>query len=98
MLLDIAINKTAVQSSTFENNEADGAVDGNRGTDLKEDFCTHTGENDTNPWWMVDLQAMYYITAVRILNRGMDKYEVGRKTKQLLNKLRNTVDECIHLV
>lgn len=97
MLLDIAINKTAVQSSTFENNEADGAVDGNRGTDLKEDFCTHTGENDTNPWWMVDLQATYYITAVRILNRGMDKYGVGRKTKQLLYKLRNTVDECIGL-
>lgn len=80
MLFDIAINKTAVQSSTFENNAADGAVDGNRGTDLKEDFCTHTGENDTNPWWRVDLQAVYHITAVRILNRGEDNYGFGRKT------------------
>lgn len=84
VLFDIAINKTAVQSSTFENNVADGAVDGNRGTDLKEDFCTHTGENDTNPWWMVDLQAVYHITTVRILNRGMDEYGVSRKTKELL--------------
>lgn len=78
MLLDIAINKTAEQSSTFENNEAAAAVDGIRGTDLIEDMCAHTDLNETNTWWMVDLQDVYYITAVRILNRGMDVYGIGR--------------------
>lgn len=52
MLLDIAINKTAEQSSTFENNEAAAAVDGIRGTDLIEDMCAHTALNETNPWWI----------------------------------------------
>lgn len=78
VLLDIAINKTAEQSSTFENNEAAAAVDGIRGTNLIKDICAHTALNDTNPWWMVDLQDVYYITTVRILNRGIDFYEIGR--------------------
>lgn len=78
VLMDIAIKKTAEQSSTFENNEAAAAVDGIRGTDLITDMCAHTALNETNPWWMVDLQVVYYISTVRILNRGMDVYEIGR--------------------
>lgn len=77
MLFDIAMNKTAEQSSTYAQFVADGAVDGNRGTDQTKDMCAHTDLNDTNPWWIVDLQAVYYITTVRILNRGMDDYEIG---------------------
>lgn len=42
VFLDIAINKTVEQSSTFENNEAATAVDGIRGTDLIKDKCAHT--------------------------------------------------------
>lgn len=49
VLLDIAINKTAEQSSTFENNEAAAAVDGIRGTNLIKDICAHTASNETNP-------------------------------------------------
>lgn len=78
VFLDIVINKTAEQSSTFENNEAAAAVDGIRGTDLIKDKCAHTALNETNPWWMVDLKDVYYITTVRILNRGMDVYGIGR--------------------
>lgn len=78
VLMDIAIKKTAEQSSTFENNEAAAAVDGIRGTDLITDMCAHTALNETNPWWMVDLQVVYYISTVRILNRGIDVYEIGR--------------------
>uniref|UniRef100_A0A8W8MMS9 Fucolectin tachylectin-4 pentraxin-1 domain-containing protein n=1 Tax=Magallana gigas TaxID=29159 RepID=A0A8W8MMS9_MAGGI len=50
------------------------AVDGNKGTNHLVDKCTVTGDGDTNPWWRVDLQAVYYITSVRILNRGKDEY------------------------
>lgn len=87
MLFDIAINKTAKQSSTYAQFVADGAVDGNRGTDQTKDMCAHTDVEDTNPWWMVDLLAVYYITAIRILNRGMDENEIGRRTRQHLLKL-----------
>nr|XP_034315699.1 fucolectin-like [Crassostrea gigas] len=49
------------------------AVDGNKGTYFVVDKCTHTSGGDTNPWWRVDLMAIYTITSVRIFNRGMDK-------------------------
>lgn len=58
-------------------NNYQNAVDGNRGTDLIEDMCSHTAGGDTNPWWMVGLQAVYYIKTVRIFNRGMDKFGIG---------------------
>ncbi|XP_052676614.1 fucolectin-like [Crassostrea angulata] len=76
VMSDIALGKPAKQSSTFNNNIAKYAVDGNRGTDIIEDTCSHTGGGDSNPWWMVDLQAVYYIKTVRILNRGMDKFGI----------------------
>lgn len=77
VLFDIAMNKTAEQSSTYAQFVADGAVDGNRGTDQTKDMCAHTDLNDTNPWWIVDHQTVYYITTVRILNRGMDYNGIG---------------------
>lgn len=77
VLFDIAMNKTAEQSSTYAQFVADGALDGNRGTDQTKDMCAHTDLNDTNPWWIVDLQTVYYITTVRILNRGMDYNGIG---------------------
>lgn len=76
-LTDIAMGKPATQSSTFETNVADHAVDGDRGTDLIENTCSHTDIKDFNPWWRVDLQAVFYIIKVRILNRGLDMYLVG---------------------
>uniref|UniRef100_A0A8W8MQG3 Fucolectin tachylectin-4 pentraxin-1 domain-containing protein n=1 Tax=Magallana gigas TaxID=29159 RepID=A0A8W8MQG3_MAGGI len=72
ILPNIALRKPAEQSSTHLDYNAAYAVDGNRGTDLAVDKCTITGDGDTNPWWRVDLQAVYSITSVRILNRGID--------------------------
>lgn len=74
---DIALGKPSKQSSTFNKFIVKYAVDGNRGTDLIEDRFSHTAGGDTNPWWMVDLQAVYYIKTVRIFNRGMDKFGIG---------------------
>uniref|UniRef100_K1R6A2 Fucolectin n=1 Tax=Magallana gigas TaxID=29159 RepID=K1R6A2_MAGGI len=80
VLPNIAIGKPAKQSSTKSDYNATYAVDSNRGTNHLVDKCTHTDDGDTNPWWRVDLQAMYSITSVRILNRGIDKY--GGKCKK----------------
>uniref|UniRef100_K1RE62 Neurogenic locus notch-like protein n=1 Tax=Magallana gigas TaxID=29159 RepID=K1RE62_MAGGI len=74
VLPNIAIGKPAEQSSTFHDYNAANAVDGNRGTNFLVHKCAHTADGDTNPWWRVDLQTVYYITSVRILNRGEDQY------------------------
>eukprot|EP00105_Crassostrea_gigas_P010092 XP_011425251.1 PREDICTED: fucolectin-1 [Crassostrea gigas] len=88
---DIALGKPATQSSTFDPFIAKYAVDGNRGTDFIKDMCSHTADADidTNPWWLVDLQAVYYIKTVRILNRGMDMY--GRDVSFRLQNVTVTV-------
>nr|XP_034316141.1 fucolectin-1-like [Crassostrea gigas] len=75
---NIALKKPAKQSTTYswagESSPATLAVDGNNGTDFVVDKCSCTKGGDTNPWWMVDLQAVYDIDYVRIFNRGMDKW------------------------
>ncbi|XP_052694408.1 uncharacterized protein LOC128172675 [Crassostrea angulata] len=79
---NLALKKPATQSSTFTwpenriNYSANLAVDGNNGTDFVVDKCSCTEDGDTNPWWSVDLQAIYTIKSVRIFNRGMDEWGV----------------------
>lgn len=68
--LELALGKPAEQSSTLTPHEAKLAVDGNIGDNVIQGYCAHTGYNDISPWWRVDLQAVYSITFVRILNRG----------------------------
>uniref|UniRef100_K1QP89 Sushi, nidogen and EGF-like domain-containing protein 1 n=1 Tax=Magallana gigas TaxID=29159 RepID=K1QP89_MAGGI len=83
VLPNIALRKPAEQSSTKLDYIASYAVDGNRGTDVGVEKCTVTGDGDTSPWWRVDLQALYSITSVRILNRGIDQYNTGLASKTL---------------
>ncbi|XP_052694398.1 neurogenic locus notch homolog protein 2-like [Crassostrea angulata] len=74
---NLALNKPAKQSSRFTGAGvtyyANLAVDGNNGTDFVVDKCSSTAGGDTNPWWLVDLQNVYFVKSVRIFNRGMDK-------------------------
>lgn len=87
---NLALHKPAKQSSTFTWPEAgltysaNLAVDGNNGTDMAVDMCASTVAGDTNPWWLVDLKAVYAIKSVRIFNRGMDKWK-----KDVSDRLRN---------
>eukprot|EP00105_Crassostrea_gigas_P019164 XP_011437559.1 PREDICTED: fucolectin-3 [Crassostrea gigas] len=46
----------------------------NNSTDFVVDKCASTEGGDTNPWWLVDLQAVYSIRSVRIFNIGMDEW------------------------
>lgn len=92
VMSDIALGKPAKQSSTYYNDDsytAKYAVDGKRSTDIVVGNCSHTADGDTNPWWMVDLQTVYYIKTVRILNRGMDAY--GKDQSYRLNNVTVTV-------
>nr|XP_034322465.1 fucolectin-1-like [Crassostrea gigas] len=72
VLSDLALRKPTKQSSTYYTYTAEYAVDGNYGTDLMNNKCQCTDTNDINPWWMVDLQTVCFITSVRMVNRGPD--------------------------
>ncbi|MEM7182989.1 MAG: discoidin domain-containing protein [Spirochaetota bacterium] len=65
-LTNIAMGKTATQSSLFHNGFASKAVDGN--TNGHGNSITHTNL-DYQPWWMVDLGADYAVKGITISNR-----------------------------
>lgn len=75
MITNAALMKPAAESTTFLINILPGvAVDGNRDTDFFGNLCTFTARHDTTSWWRVDLQDIYGIITVRMLNR-MGKYK-----------------------
>nr|XP_034316479.1 fucolectin-like [Crassostrea gigas] len=69
---ELASGKPVKQSTTYYSSSANFAVDGNKGTDFSVHKCACTNVGDLYPWWSVDLQAVYNITSVRIVNRGKD--------------------------
>ncbi|XP_065935740.1 uncharacterized protein [Magallana gigas] len=89
VLPNIALGKPAEQSSTFNDYNASYAVDGDNGTYVGVDKCAVTRDGDRNPWWSVDLQAVYNITSVRILSSRMDIY--GRDFSSRLRDVTVTV-------
>uniref|UniRef100_A0AAZ1XKW8 Fucolectin tachylectin-4 pentraxin-1 domain-containing protein n=1 Tax=Oreochromis aureus TaxID=47969 RepID=A0AAZ1XKW8_OREAU len=60
----------ATQSSTLSFATASKAIDGRRISFYSNGFCSHTAEDETDPWWRVDLQRSFTITAVKVTNRG----------------------------
>uniref|UniRef100_A0A3Q1GR85 Uncharacterized LOC110966165 n=1 Tax=Acanthochromis polyacanthus TaxID=80966 RepID=A0A3Q1GR85_9TELE len=70
---NVALHQKASQSS--ENSQlgvAGHAVDGKRDASFQRGSCTHT-EEESDPWWRVDLENEYTITAVMVTNR--DEHE-----------------------
>ena len=68
----VPTDKSAILSSTYDVQTAGGnAVDGVYipNLPLVEDHNMAHSEMETNPWWRVDLQGIYCIIAVNILNR-----------------------------
>ena len=51
------------------NGSSDKAVDGCKATDFSELCCTHTEGSTNQPWWGVDLEAIYDVVMVKVLNR-----------------------------
>ncbi|GAB3092718.1 galactose-binding domain-containing protein [Lysobacter terrae] len=63
-----ALNRPANQSSTALGGAAARAVDGNTNGDWSAGSVTHTNE-ETDPYWEVDLGLAHYIDEIRIYNR-----------------------------
>ena len=72
--LNIAVNKTAIQSSQYLDHPASLAVDGSRdgsripGFPDRDGQFSHT-QIDSPQWWMVDLGRVFYVYRVRLWNR-----------------------------
>ncbi|XP_038586828.1 fucolectin-1-like [Micropterus salmoides] len=69
-LANVALKGDATQSSTLSFAAASKAIDGRRISYYSRGFCSHTAENETDPWWSVDLQRTYIVTSVKVTNRG----------------------------
>nr|XP_013770945.1 PREDICTED: uncharacterized protein LOC102198959 [Pundamilia nyererei] len=69
-LPNVALKGEATQSSTLSFATASKAIDGRRNSFYSNGFCSHTAEDETDPWWRVDLQRSFTITAVKVTNRG----------------------------
>lgn len=65
---NVALFKKARQSKDYGVYYASLGIDGRRDGDLGQTSCTHTQE-ETNPWWRVDLLVPIAVAAVRITNR-----------------------------
>ena len=67
--VNIGLGKIAYQSSTGAGGVASRAVDGNTNKKYTGGSCTHTLNNESSPWWMVDLGHHYTISSLRVYNR-----------------------------
>ncbi|XP_053378506.1 fucolectin-like [Mercenaria mercenaria] len=69
--VSLAVGKPSSQPNLWSNRadwDADKGNDGNRDSNIYNNHCFHT-QSMWEPWWMVDLQAVYYITRVDMYNR-----------------------------
>ncbi|XP_078603161.1 fucolectin-like [Branchiostoma floridae x Branchiostoma japonicum] len=67
---NVALGKTAFQTSSHRGGAASRAVDGNTATNWLDDSCTHTRDSgEDNPTWWVDLGQSYGIDRLVIFNR-----------------------------
>ncbi|MDO3695696.1 PQQ-dependent sugar dehydrogenase [Wenyingzhuangia sp. chi5] len=67
--VNLTNSKTAVQSSvSSQGGEANLAIDGNTNGDFYSGSVTQTN-NETNPWWQIDLESKTNISLIQIFNR-----------------------------
>ncbi|KAI4811247.1 hypothetical protein KUCAC02_014161 [Chaenocephalus aceratus] len=68
---NVALRGKATQSDRYNHvfGSAFSAIDGNRDSHYLSGSCSQTDE-ESNPWWRVDLLEPYVVTSVIISNRG----------------------------
>ena len=87
--INIALNHPAYQISIYGTNYASRAVDGNRNTNMARRSCTST-HNSYNPWWCVDLGAIFHITRVTLVNRNGWAYRLNNINVGVMNSMPTT--------
>ena len=66
--VNLARDKEAWQSQTYDNKRAERAVDGNYNTNWDYEGVSST-DNYNHPWWAVDLGGIYKLDYVNVLSR-----------------------------
>ncbi|KAM9324373.1 uncharacterized protein PAF06_000406 [Gastrophryne carolinensis] len=67
---NLAFRGIVSQSSTYDKfGAAENAIDGSTSSRYMSQHCSHT-DLEFKPWWMVDINKVYNVTKVIILNRG----------------------------
>jgi azurin len=66
---NVAPQGKARQSSTASDGAAERAIDGRTDGSYGSGTQTHTRENETNPWWELDLGGEFPVDAVTVWNR-----------------------------
>ena len=66
---NLAIGKSAIQSSQYRDGSAIKAIDGDKSSDYSDHSCMHT-ELEFEPWWRLDLGDVYEIQDIILTNRN----------------------------
>ena len=93
---NVALNKTAFQSSVHTYGAPSLAVDGNTDGILKRKSCSRTSY-EFLPWWAVDLGFATSVFAVEITNRMDCCSGTTVAFVNIVCSLRNTFMKCLHL-
>uniref|UniRef100_A0A8P4KKM1 C-type lectin domain-containing protein n=1 Tax=Dicentrarchus labrax TaxID=13489 RepID=A0A8P4KKM1_DICLA len=99
-LANVALKGDAAQSSTLSFATASKAIDGRRNSFYERGSCSHTAEDETNPWWRVDLGGTYIVMSVKVTNRGdccaerLDGAEIRIGNSQENNGNNNPRQDC----
>ena len=79
---NVALNKPTKQSSTDFDGNSERAADGNTDGKYSAHSVCHTSKDD-NPWWEVDLGAIYDISEIIIWNRTDTDDDVWNRTNDI---------------
>ncbi|MCH2132741.1 MAG: plastocyanin/azurin family copper-binding protein [Phycisphaerales bacterium] len=88
---NVALGKSAEQSTVGWGGEASRAVDGNTDGVYSRNTSTHTVEGDANPFWEVDLGEVVPIDAVTVWGRSERPYDqrLNGYTIEILDEARD---------
>ena len=78
-VVNVAVGKSATQSSDHLNGDADRAVDGNVASGWHGNSCSQTLNGDSEEWWQVDLGEPHDIITVNIYHRTGCATECGAR-------------------
>lgn len=90
---NVALKKSATQSTTNWGGTADKGVDGDSNGTYGAGTSTHTTEGGDSPWWEVDLGQAYPVDSIRVYNRTDSDFgsRLNNFTVQLMDADRNTI-------
>ncbi|XP_067301221.1 uncharacterized protein [Pseudorasbora parva] len=86
---NLAIGRSATQSSTYGSLIAEQAIDFNPGFYAQSSLACSSTNNQTNPWWRLDLRDTYRVSRVVVTNRNWAPERINGAEIRVGNSLEN---------